>query len=248
MARFIFLLLLLIAIAFGVHIYLSETRPAAESPREINREQLKIILPADSGKATTGSAAPAAIDVKAEALAVRKMAEAFSGGACVDFSVKPADAARAQTAFADMKGGDKVASRSVEEFTRYGVSMPASKDRKTAETLVASLKKAGLKDVLILSDNSLSLGVFSNEETANRGYADVVKKAGAAVKGAVVVPRNPQAKETIFTLREPDTNMIARLTIMQREYVDSTVKAVTCPVASIPASASQSATVTSAKN
>lgn len=244
MARFIFLLLLLIAIAFGVHIYLSETKPAAESPREINRDQIKIIPPVEPGKAAAGQAASAAIDPIAEALAVRKMAEAFSGGACVDFSVKPADAVRAQTAFADMKGGDKVASRSVEEFTRYGVSMPASKDRKTAEALVATLKKAGLKDVLILSDNSLSLGVFSNEETANRGYVDLVKKAGPAIKNAVIVPRNPQFRETIFTVREPDTNMIARLTIMQREYDGSVVKAVTCPAGTAP----QTAAVTPAKN
>lgn len=244
MARFIFLLLLLLAIAFGVHIYLSETKPKTESPSEVNRDQLKIISPTEPGKAASGQATPALIDPRAEALAVRKMAEAFSGGACVDFSVKPADAARAQTAFADMKGGDKVASRSVEEFTRYGVSMPVSKDRKTAEALVASLKKAGLKDVLILSDNSLSLGVFSNEETANRGYADLAKKAGTAVKNAIIVPRNPQSKETIFTLREPDTNMIARLTIMQREYADSAVKAVTCPAAP----QSQTAAVVPAKN
>jgi hypothetical protein len=244
MARFIFLLLLLIAIAFGVHIYLSETKPVSESPREINRDQIKIIPPVEPGKSAPGQTTPAAIDPKAEAQAVRKMAEAVSGAACVDFSVKAADAVRAQTAFADMKVGDKVASRSVEEFTRYGVSMPASKDRKAAEALVTTLKKAGLKDVLILSDNSLSLGVFSNEETANRGYADLVKKAGTAVKNAVIVPRNPQSKETIFTLREPDTNMIARLTIMQREYADSIVKAVTCPATS----ASQTAAVTPAKN
>jgi hypothetical protein len=229
MARFIFLLLLLIAIAFGVHIYLSETRPAAESPREVNREQLKIIPSGEPAKVAPGQTTPSVLDPKAEAEAVRKMAEAFNGAACVDFSVKPADTARAQTAFADMKAGDKVALRSVEEFTRYGVSMPASKDRKAADALVATLKKAGLKDVLVLSDNSLSLGIFSTEEAANRGYGDLVKKAGAAVKNATVVPRNPQAKETVFTLREPDTNMIARLTIMQREYDGSTVKAVSCP-------------------
>jgi hypothetical protein len=239
MARFIFLLLLLIAIAFGVYIYLSETKPVAESPREINRDQLKIVPPGEPGKVVPGQPPAAASDPRAEALAVRKMAEAMSGAACVDFSVKPADTVRAQAAFADMKVGDKIVSRNVEEFTRYGVSMAASKDRKTAEALVASLKKAGLKDVLILSDNSLSLGVFSNEETANRGYADLVKKAGTAVKNAVIVPRNPQTKETIFTLREPDTNMIARLTIMQREYADSTVKAVACPTVPAVAAATK---------
>lgn len=239
MARFIFLLLLLIAIAFGVHIYLSENKPVAESPREVNRDQLKIVPPGEPAKVVPGQTPVAPVDPRAEALAVRKMAEAVGGAACVDFSVKPADTVRAQTTFADMKAGDKIFSRNVEEFTRYGVSMPASKDRKTAEALVASLKKAGLKDVLILSDNSLSLGVFSNEETANRGYADLVKKAGTAVKNAVIVPRNPQAKETIFTLREPDTNMIARLTIMQRDYADSTVKAVTCPAAPALAAATK---------
>ncbi len=230
MTRFIFLLLSLLALVFGVHIYLSETKPATESPREINRDQLKIIPSVDSAKTAAGQASPSLAEAKAEAQAVRKMAEAFSGSACVDFSVKPADATRALTAFTDMKAGDKVASRNVEEFTRYGVSMPAAKDRKTAEALVATLKKAGMKDISILSDNSLSLGIFSTEEAANRGYADLVKKIGAQVKKAEVVPRNPQVKETIFTLREPDTNMIARLTIMQREYEGSAVKAVTCPV------------------
>ena len=221
MTRFIFLLLSLLALVFGAHIYLSETKPATESPREINRDQLKIIPSVDSAKNAAGQASPSLAEAKAEAQAVRKMAEAFSGSACVDFSVKPTDAARAQTAFTEMKAGDKVASRNVEEFTRYGVSMPAAKDRKTAEALVVTLKKAGMKDISILSDNSLSLGIFSTEEAANRGYADLVKKIGAQVKKAEVVPRNPQVKETIFTLREPDTNMIARLTIMQREYEGS---------------------------
>ncbi len=230
MARFIFLLLLLVAIAFGVHIYLSETKPARELPREINREQLKIISPQEGGgKTSAGQSDLSAADAKAEAQAVRKMAEAFSGSACVDFSVKPSDAARAQLAFAEMKAGDRVTTRNIEEFTRYGVAIPASKDRKAAETIAASLKQGGMKDVSILPDNSLSLGVFSTEEAANRGLADLEAKAGKLVKKAVIVPRTPQVKETIFSLREPDTNMIARLTIMQRDYESSTVKAIPCP-------------------
>jgi hypothetical protein len=244
MARFIFLLLLLTAIAFGVHIYLSETKPAIASPREINREQLKIIPLIEGGKASASQSGPSAADAKAEAQAVRKMAEAFSGSACVDFSVKPADAERAQLAFTEMKAGDRVTTRNIEEFTRYGVAVPASKDRKAAETLAASLKKGGLKDISILPDNSLSLGVFSTEEAANRGLADLEAKAGKLVKKAVIVPRTPQVKETIFSLREPDTNMIARLTIMQRDYESSTVKAVTCPIGA----ATQAVVAVPAKN
>ena len=244
MARFIFMLLLLAAIAFGVHIYLSETKPAIKSPREINREQLKIIPLIDGDKTSASQPGLSDADAKAEAQVVRKMAEAFSGSACVDFSVKPADASRAQLAFTEMGAGDRVTTRNIEEFTRYGVAVPASKDRKAAETLAASLKKGGLKDISILSDNSLSLGVFSTEEAANRGLADLEAKAGKLVKKAVIVPRTPQVKETIFSLREPDTNTIARLTIMQRDYESSTVKAVTCPIGA----ATQAVVAVPAKN
>ncbi len=244
MARFIFLLLLLAAIAFGVHIYLSETKPVTESPREINRDQLKIIPLVDGAKTSSSQTGPNVADAKAEAQAVRKMAEAFNGSACVDFSVKPTDAGRAQLAFTEMKAGDRVTTRNIEEFTRYGVAMSATKDRKAAETLAALLKKGGLKDISILSDNSLSLGVFSTEEAANRGLGDLEAKVGKLVKKAVIVPRTPQVKETIFSLREPDTNMIARLTIMQRDYESSTVKAVTCP----GGAATQAVVTTPAKN
>jgi hypothetical protein len=33
----------------------------------------------------------------------------------------------------------------------------------------------------------------------------------------------------VFTIRDPDTTMVARLTVMQREYEGSNVKAIACP-------------------
>ena len=217
MARFFFFLLLIANVAFGAHLFLSETRTGTNNPVEINRDALKIVSVADPGKA------------QADALAARKLAESLKGSACVDFGVKPADGARAGISFAAMNLGDRLSSRSIEDFTRFAVSIPAQKDKRAADTLVASLKKSGVKDVSVLGDNSISLGVFSSDEASKKAASDIQGKAGSLVKDLQVTPRNSQVKETLFTVKEPDMNMIARLSIMQRDFESSSLKAVPCP-------------------
>ena len=218
MTRLIFFLLLIANIGFGAYIYFNATSPAA-APREINPDVLKIISVTDAGKA------------QQDAVSTKKIAASLSGSACVDFSVKPADAARAQTSFAAMNIGDRLSVRNVEEYTRFAVSLPAQKDKRLADTLVANLKKAGVKDVSVLGDNTISLGVFSSNEAAQKAVADVKAKAKTLANGAQVTPRNPQSTETIFTVKEPNTSMVARLTLMQREFDGSNLRAVTCPAA-----------------
>ena len=217
MARLIFFLLLIANVALGAHIYFSETRPKAEVPREVNPGALKIVSVTDAARA------------QQEALAAKKLVASLSGSACVDFGVKPTDAARAQASFAAMNLGSRVSSRSAEEFSRFAVTLPAQKDKRAADTLVASLKKAGVKDVSALGDNAVSLGLFSSDEAAQKVVADLKAKAPTLVKDVQVTPRNPQARETLFTVREPDTNMVARLTLMQREFEGSNLRAVACP-------------------
>lgn len=217
MARLVFFLLLIANVALGAHIYLNETRPRVEAPREINPGALKIFSVADPARA------------QQDAIAARKLAASLSGSACVDFAVKPADGARAQALFAAMNLGARVSSRNAEEFSRFAVTLPAQKDKRAAEALVANLKKSGVKDVSALGDNTISLGVFSSDEAALKVVADLNAKARSLVKDAQVTPRNPQVKETLFTVREPDTNMVARLTLMQREFEGGNLRAVTCP-------------------
>ena len=238
MARFIFLLLLLANITLGAYLYLAETQPAAAPPREINRDAMKIISVADPGKA------------QADALAARKLAESLKGSACVDFGVKPADGTRAGIAFAAMNLGERVSSRNIEDFTRFLLALPPQKDKRAAETLLANLKKAGVKDVSLLSDSSISLGVFSSDEAARKAAADIQNRAASLAKDLQITPRNPQIKETLFTVKDPDMNMIARLTILQREFDSSTLKAVTCPGAAAitpPAAAANSPDAKGAK-
>ena len=218
MARFIFFLLLLVNVAFGAYLYLSETRPGSVPPLEINRDGLKIVSVTDPGKA------------QADAIVARNLAESLKGSACVDFGVRPADGIRAGISFAAMNLGDRMSSRNVEDYTRFAVSLPAQKDKRAAESLVASLKKAGVKDVSVLGDYAISLGIFSSDEASKKAAADIQGKAGSLVKDLQITPRNAQVKETLFTVKEPDMNMIARLTIMQREFEGSSLKAVACPV------------------
>lgn len=235
MARLIFFLLLILNVALGAHVYLDETKPKAEAPREVNPGALKILSVTDPAKA------------QQDALAARKLVASLSGSACVDFAVKPADDARAQAVFAAMNLGNRVSSRNAEEFSRFAVSLPPQKDKRTAETLVANLKKAGVKDVSALGDNAISLGVFSSDEAAQKVVADVTAKAKSLVKDVQVTPRNLQLKETLFTVKEPDTNMIARLTLMQREFEGSNLRAVTCPAIAPVVPAEAAATTATAK-
>jgi SPOR domain len=226
MARFIFLLLLIANVALGAWIYLHRETPKAAPPVEVNREAFRIVAVTDPAKA------------QADALAARKMAASLSGAACVDFGVKPVDSNRAQVLFASMLLGDRISTRNAEEFSRYAVALPAQKDRKSADTLLANLKKAGVKDVSIMADNAISLGLFSSEEAARKIVADLQAKAASLVKDVQVTPRNAQIRETVFTIREPDLNMVARLTILQRDFDGSTLKAIACPAVPAPSTVS----------
>ena len=217
--RFLFFLLLVVNMAFAAHQWLNETRSGAEDPakREINRDALKILSVTD---------ATSAAKTVAKVSNAKQLVESLSGAACIEMSgVRPADAARAQQAFAAMNLSDRIMERKVEEASRYWVFIPAAKDRKTVDATVAALKKQNIKDVSLVADNTISLGVFSSDDAASRYLAEVRAKG---VKDAEKGPRSSQVREYVFTVREPDTNLVARLTLMQSEYMGSVLKAAPC--------------------
>lgn len=219
MARFLFFVLLVANVAFAGHIYLTHTKPASELPTEVNRDAMKVISTTDSEKA------------QKEAGEAKRIVQSLLNAQCMQFSVKPADAARAQSLFAEMSLGDKLTTKNVDEFSRFAIALPIQRDRKTADTVVANLKKANVKDVLIMADNSISLGLFSSEDAAKRVVSDLNTKAATQVKGISITAKNPVAKETIFAIREPDAMLISRVAVMQRDFESSVLKGVECPAA-----------------
>lgn len=232
MSRLVFMLLLIANVSIGAHIYLTHSAPATALPPEINADQVKIVAATEAGKA------------QASAQAIKQVVDGLAGAECVELAVKAADVARAQGAFAAMSLGDRLSSRNVEEFTRFAVATPIQRDRRAADALIAALKKANIKDVSLMPDNSVSLGVFSSEDAAKRTLAELEGKVAALIKGTTITSKNPQAKETVFTVRGADSALMTRIALMQSEFAGSALRGAVCAPAPTTAAVSTNAAPT----
>lgn len=216
MSRFLFFILLVAVLGFGGHVYLTAREEKTDfTARERNRDEVKIV-------AVT---APVVAAKRAEES--RRAMQDLAGAACVEFhGITPADAQRAHDAFASLQLGTRLIERRVEEITRYWVFIPPNRDRKLVEARMAELRRQGVLDISIRPDNAISLGVFSTEEAARRFLASIEAKG---VKGAEQAPFAKELREVVMLVREPDTETVARLTILQRDYPGTQLRAVACP-------------------
>jgi hypothetical protein len=216
LSRFLFFLLLLAVLGFGAHLYLSgHEQPADFSRRERNRDEVKIV----------GVTTPVIAAKRAEE--TRRAVQDLAGAACVEFyGITPADAQRASAAFASLQLGPRLVERRIEEVTRHWVFVPPNRDRKLVEARMAELRRQGVLDLSIRPDNAISLGVFSTEEAARRFLASIEAKG---VRGAEQGPFAKDLREVVMLVREPDTETVARLTILQRDYPGTQMRAVPCP-------------------
>ena len=220
MSRFLFFLLLLAAIGLAAHIWLAAATEKVDfSSRERNRDEVHIV-------AVTP---PAVAERNSEE--TRRTVQALAGAACVEFSgITAADAPRARTAFAALQLGNRLSERRVEEISRYWVFIPATPatDRRAAEQRIAQLRKQNVTDVSLRPDNAISLGVFSSEDAATRFLSSMQAKG---IRDAESGPFVRDLREIAMLVREPDTETVARLTLLQREYQGSSLRAVPCPAA-----------------
>ena len=216
MARFAFFLLLVAAIAFGAHLWLSAATERAEfGVRERNPEEVKIV-----------AVTPPMIAAR-RAEESRRTVQNLSGAACVEFSgIAGPEMARAREAFATLKLGDRLVERRVEEITRHWVFIPPTRDRRTAEARMGQLKTQGVTEMSIRPDNAISLGVFSTEEAAKR-FLSTLETRG--VRGAEAGAFQKELREITLLVRDPDTETVARLALLQREYPNAQLRAVSCP-------------------
>ncbi len=222
MSRFLFFLLLLAALGFAAHIWLTSAAERTDfSARERNRDDVRIVAVTPPALAARNSEE------------TRRAVQSLAGAACVEFSgIAAADAPRARTAFAALQLGERISERPVEQISRYWVFIPAAPDRRSAEVRVAQLKRQGVSDVSLRPDNSISLGVFSTEDAAARFLTSIQAKG---VKNAEAGPFVRELREIAMIVREPDTETVARLTLLQREYTGAALRAVPCPAPSTTA-------------
>ena len=218
MSRFLFFLLLLATLGFAAHLWLAASAEKGDySTRERNRDEVRIV------------AVTPPIVAARSAEEARRTAQSLAGAACVEFSgISGADIPRAREAFAALKLGDRLIERRVEEITRHWVFVPATRDRRSAEATLAQLRRQGVNDLSIRPDNAISLGVFSTEEAARRFLVSLEAKG---VKGAESGPFVKEMREIVMLVRDPDTEAVARLTLLQRDYAGTQLRAVPCPPA-----------------
>ena len=216
MARLAFFLLLVAVLALGAHLWLSNNADRVDlGIRERNPDEVKIV-----------AVTPPMIAAR-KADESRRTVQNLAGAACVEFSgIAGADIARARDAFATLKLGDRLAERRVEEITRHWVFIPPARDRRTAEAAMARLRGQNVSEMSIRPDNAISLGVFSTEEAARRFLASLEARG---VKGAEAGAFVKELREIAMLVREPDTETVARLALLQRDYPNAQLRAVPCP-------------------
>ncbi len=216
MSRFLFFLLLLATLALGAHLWLaSQAEKADFSAREVNRDDVRIV----------GVTPPNVAAQRAEQ--ARRTVQSLAGSACVEFSgIAAADAPRAHDAFTALKLGDRLTERRIEEVSRYWVYVPAARDRRTAEATATQLRRQGVTELSIRPDNAISLGVFSTEDAARRFLGSIEARG---VTDAEYGPFVRDLRELVMLIREPDTELLARLTMMQRDFSNAQLRAVACP-------------------
>ena len=216
MARFLFFVLLVACLALGAHIVLTRPPAVADvSSRERNAADIRILAVTPPETAARN------------AQETRRAVQALAGAACVEFSgFAQADLPRAREAFAALRLGDRLTERRNEDVSRYWVFIPAARERRSAEQAMAQLRRQGVADVSLRPDNAISLGVFSTEDGARR-YLNQLQTRG--VQGADAAPFSRETRDTTLLVRDPDTETVARLTILQRDFPNAQLRAVACP-------------------
>ena len=218
MSRFLFFLLLLAVLALGAHLWLSvQTEKSDFRAREKNAAEVRIVA-----VTPPNLAARRAEDTRQAMLSL-------VGAACVEFSGIPAaEAPRAREAFNALQLGTRLSERRIEEITRHWVFVPPARDRRAAEQTVTQIRQRGVSDVSLRPDNAVSLGVFSTEDAAKRFLTSIEAKG---VRGAEHGPFSRDLRELVMLIREPDSELVQRLALLQRDFQGSQLRAVGCPAA-----------------
>lgn len=146
--------------------------------------------------------------------------------ACVEFGdFIGTDVSRVEAALLQLGLGSRQTARQVEIPGLFIVYLPPYKTRAEAERVAADLNQRGVKDMMILSDGPLrlgiSLGAFRDAELA-RAHAAAVEKLG--VKNVRVSDKPNPIMATRYQLRELDVPAAQQLASIRKEFPAQSVR------------------------
>ena len=229
--RALFLLLVLANLVFFAYAQVTREGSGVENriqQLEITPEKIKLLRAGDGQAAEKprppGKSIPPAPPKVASAVPV----------ACLEWgSLAGLDVAKAETALARLELPSGQVERTVTDAGGFWVYMPPLKTKADVDRKVRELKKLGVTEFFVVQDagpwrNAISLGIFRTDEGA-QAFLAKLKERG--VRSAVTARRENFLKHVAFYVREPNEATVARLTVIQKEFPDTELKAGPCPPA-----------------
>jgi hypothetical protein len=218
--RTVFLLLLLINLAFFAYGWMARERAATDRPissLQVNPEKIRLLKPGEKAPVKTEPPAPSASDTSA---------------ACVEWgAVAGQDVGRADAAVAALNLPEARVQRTVLDAGGYWVYLPPAKSKAQLDHNVGELAALGITDHFVVQDaapwrNAVSLGIFKTEEAA-KSFLAVIQAKG--VKAAAMGRRENFLKQIAYFVREPTEVTVAQLARLQRDFPGTRMRAVACP-------------------
>lgn len=228
--KLVFLFLLLVNVALfawqqGVFgRYAESGREPERIARQIEPDRIRVLSEKDvqvlrerASQARASAGAPAAPAVPDLSVAQ----------ACVEFGdFLAADITRVETALIKLGLGSRQTSRIVEMPGWYLVYLPPFKTRAEVDRAAADFTKRGVKDLLVLTDGPLRLGIslgsFRDPELA-KAHVATLERLG--VKNARVSDKPTAVSATRYQLRELDVTTAQQLAEIRKEFPSQSVRA-----------------------
>jgi cell division protein FtsN len=143
------------------------------------------------------------------------------GMSCVemgDFTIE--NAGRVRQRLESLSLGERLSVRSVEAPGWFMVYVPPFKTRAEVDRRADDLRKAGVKELLVIGDNSpmrfgIALGSFKDQDLASRLAADLERRG---IKGVRVADKPTSVQVTRFQLRSVDATVADTLRAVQKEF------------------------------
>jgi len=145
-----------------------------------------------------------------------------------DFS--GADLKLATAKLSNMKLGNKLEKRQIDQVIRYWVYMPPQKNKAGVERKIAQLKDRNVNEYFVIQEagswrNAISLGVFKTQEAAEK-FLEYLRTKD--VRTARVGARVGKQKATTFVFNDIDPEIEAGLISLNAEFAGGELRSVQC--------------------
>jgi cell division protein FtsN len=183
--------------------------------RQIEAQRIQVLTPEQARQLRDAAKAAAPPPVVDGPLDVAR------GADCVEFGdFSEVQAGRVRPRLDVLIAADRLEARSVEAAGWYMVYVPPFKTRAEAERAAAQLREQGVREFIVIGDNSpmrfgIALGSFRDQDLANRHLADLQKRG---VKAARVADKPSTVPATRFVIRGVDPVLATALQDLQKEF------------------------------